>query len=134
MKLPRRLRDALLPFQLEGVKFGLRRQGRCLITDEMGLARLTRMGKQYVLIYLNAGNCNSLLLKGRGPSINSVSSCSALYLGGGIGTLGSFISSKRYSSWCCNFINTQEGFMVQVVMLIKFRNVLYVSNLCSFMV
>ncbi|KAM3386252.1 hypothetical protein ACQJBY_009713 [Aegilops geniculata] len=100
MKLPRRLRDALLPFQLEGVKFGLRRQGRCLITDEMGLARLTRMGKQYVLIYLNAGNCNSLLLKGRGPSINSVSSCSALYLGGGIGTLGSFISSKRYSSCC----------------------------------
>ncbi|XP_020151028.1 uncharacterized protein [Aegilops tauschii subsp. strangulata] len=39
MKLPRRLRDALLPFQLEGVKFGLRRQGRCLIADEMGLGK-----------------------------------------------------------------------------------------------
>uniref|UniRef100_A0A0E0EE17 SNF2 N-terminal domain-containing protein n=1 Tax=Oryza meridionalis TaxID=40149 RepID=A0A0E0EE17_9ORYZ len=39
MKLPQHLRDALLPFQLEGVKFGLRRHGRCLIADEMGLGK-----------------------------------------------------------------------------------------------
>uniref|UniRef100_A0A0E0LKL3 Helicase ATP-binding domain-containing protein n=1 Tax=Oryza punctata TaxID=4537 RepID=A0A0E0LKL3_ORYPU len=39
MKLPQRLRDALLPFQLEGVRFGLRRHGRCLIADEMGLGK-----------------------------------------------------------------------------------------------
>uniref|UniRef100_A0A0D9X150 Helicase ATP-binding domain-containing protein n=1 Tax=Leersia perrieri TaxID=77586 RepID=A0A0D9X150_9ORYZ len=39
MKLPQHLRDALLPFQLEGVRFGLRRNGRCLIADEMGLGK-----------------------------------------------------------------------------------------------
>lgn len=38
-KLPKSLRDALLPFQLEGIKFGLRRGGRCLIADEMGLGK-----------------------------------------------------------------------------------------------
>ncbi|ERM99888.1 DNA annealing helicase and endonuclease ZRANB3 isoform X1 [Amborella trichopoda] len=38
-KLPRKLRDLLLPFQLDGVKFGLRRGGRCLIADEMGLGK-----------------------------------------------------------------------------------------------
>ncbi|XP_062187807.1 uncharacterized protein LOC133891109 isoform X2 [Phragmites australis] len=38
-KLPQQLQDALLPFQLEGVKFGLRRHGRCLIADEMGLGK-----------------------------------------------------------------------------------------------
>ncbi|OEL35842.1 hypothetical protein BAE44_0003138 [Dichanthelium oligosanthes] len=38
-KLPQQLKDALLPFQLEGVKFGLRRRGRCLIADEMGLGK-----------------------------------------------------------------------------------------------
>ncbi|PKA61693.1 Molybdenum cofactor sulfurase [Apostasia shenzhenica] len=36
-RMPRSLRDALLPFQLEGVRFGLRRGARCLIADEMGL-------------------------------------------------------------------------------------------------
>lgn len=39
MKLPQHLRVALLPFQLEGVRFGLRRRGRCLIADEMGLGK-----------------------------------------------------------------------------------------------
>ncbi|THU59325.1 hypothetical protein C4D60_Mb07t00970 [Musa balbisiana] len=38
-KLPRSLRNALLPFQLEGVRFALRRGGRCLIADEMGLGK-----------------------------------------------------------------------------------------------
>ncbi|KAJ4713121.1 DNA annealing helicase and endonuclease ZRANB3 [Melia azedarach] len=38
-KLPKRLLDVILPFQLEGVKFGLRRGGRCLIADEMGLGK-----------------------------------------------------------------------------------------------
>lgn len=38
-KLPKVLRDALLPFQLDGVRFGLRRGGRCLIADEMGLGK-----------------------------------------------------------------------------------------------
>uniref|UniRef100_A0A803M0X5 DNA annealing helicase and endonuclease ZRANB3 n=1 Tax=Chenopodium quinoa TaxID=63459 RepID=A0A803M0X5_CHEQI len=38
-KLPRKLLDTLLPFQLDGLKFGLQRGGRCLIADEMGLGK-----------------------------------------------------------------------------------------------
>nr|GEV10233.1 DNA annealing helicase and endonuclease ZRANB3 isoform X1 [Tanacetum cinerariifolium] len=38
-RLPKSLLKVLLPFQLEGVKFGLRRGGRCLIADEMGLGK-----------------------------------------------------------------------------------------------
>lgn len=38
-KLPRKLLDALLPFQRDGLRFGLRRGGRCLIADEMGLGK-----------------------------------------------------------------------------------------------
>ena len=50
-------------------------------------------------MHFNAGNCNSMLLQGWGFYINSVSSRIALYLGRGIGALGSFIYAKRYSSW-----------------------------------
>lgn len=38
-KLPKFLSEVLLPFQVEGVKFGLRRGGRCLVADEMGLGK-----------------------------------------------------------------------------------------------
>ncbi|KAK3225853.1 hypothetical protein Dsin_005715 [Dipteronia sinensis] len=38
-KLPKRLLDVLLPFQLEGVRFAMQRGGRCLIADEMGLGK-----------------------------------------------------------------------------------------------
>ncbi|EOY21978.1 SNF2 domain-containing protein / helicase domain-containing protein / HNH endonuclease domain-containing protein, putative isoform 1 [Theobroma cacao] len=38
-KLPRTLLDRLLPFQLDGIRFGLQRGGRCLIADEMGLGK-----------------------------------------------------------------------------------------------
>ncbi|XP_057793198.1 protein FAR1-RELATED SEQUENCE 5-like [Salvia miltiorrhiza] len=38
-ELPIALLNALLPFQLDGVRFGLRRGGRCLIADEMGLEK-----------------------------------------------------------------------------------------------
>ncbi|KAI3463878.1 hypothetical protein Pfo_020541 [Paulownia fortunei] len=38
-ELPKTLLNALLPFQLDGVRFGLRRGGRCLIADEMGLGK-----------------------------------------------------------------------------------------------
>ncbi|CAN6470106.1 unnamed protein product [Victoria cruziana] len=37
--LPKKLQISLLPFQWDGVKFGLRRGGRCLIADEMGLGK-----------------------------------------------------------------------------------------------
>ncbi|KAI9384481.1 hypothetical protein POPTR_012G067000v4 [Populus trichocarpa] len=37
--LPRKLLDVLLPFQHDGLRFGLRRGGRCLIADEMGLGK-----------------------------------------------------------------------------------------------
>ncbi|KAG0476596.1 hypothetical protein HPP92_013437 [Vanilla planifolia] len=39
IKLPKTLRSALLPFQLDGVRFGLLRGARCLIADEMGLGK-----------------------------------------------------------------------------------------------
>ena len=35
--MPASLERALLPFQREGVRFGLRRRGRALIADEMGV-------------------------------------------------------------------------------------------------
>lgn len=38
-KLPRKLKEELLPFQWDGVRFGLRRGGRCLIADEMGVGK-----------------------------------------------------------------------------------------------
>jgi len=34
--LPLKIRERLMPFQAEGVRFGLRREGRLLIADEMG--------------------------------------------------------------------------------------------------
>ncbi|OWM65249.1 hypothetical protein CDL15_Pgr008839 [Punica granatum] len=37
--LPKKIVDALMPFQLDGVRFGLQRGGRCLIADEMGLGK-----------------------------------------------------------------------------------------------
>jgi SNF2 family DNA or RNA helicase len=38
-RLPSGLAHALLPFQREGVRFGLARAGRCLIADEMGVGK-----------------------------------------------------------------------------------------------
>lgn len=38
-RVPRSLRDALHPFQERGVRFGLERNGRCLIADEMGVGK-----------------------------------------------------------------------------------------------
>lgn len=38
-RIPSALRDALFPFQRDGVKFALRRRGRCLVGDEMGLGK-----------------------------------------------------------------------------------------------
>ena len=38
--LPAGLRRTLLPFQRDGVLFGLRRKGRCIIADEMGTGKV----------------------------------------------------------------------------------------------
>ncbi|KAL8141905.1 hypothetical protein V2J09_014937, partial [Rumex salicifolius] len=38
-KLPKILLNTLMPFQFDGLRFGLRRGGRCLIADEMGLGK-----------------------------------------------------------------------------------------------
>ncbi|CAI0560430.1 unnamed protein product [Linum tenue] len=38
-KLPGKLLDRLLPFQVDGLRFAVRRGGRCLIADEMGLGK-----------------------------------------------------------------------------------------------
>lgn len=45
-KLPKSLLDVILPFQLEGVRFGLRRGGQCLIADEMGLGKTLQVTTQ----------------------------------------------------------------------------------------
>jgi superfamily II DNA or RNA helicase len=37
--IPAAFRSALLPFQVDGVKFALKRKGRCLIADEMGVGK-----------------------------------------------------------------------------------------------
>jgi hypothetical protein len=37
--IPRRLRDTLYPFQVEGVKYGLAHGGRMLLADEMGVGK-----------------------------------------------------------------------------------------------
>ncbi|XP_069081160.1 DNA annealing helicase and endonuclease ZRANB3 isoform X1 [Pleurodeles waltl] len=37
--LPEKIRQRLLPFQEEGIKFALKRNGRCMIADEMGLGK-----------------------------------------------------------------------------------------------
>ncbi|XP_051884285.1 DNA annealing helicase and endonuclease ZRANB3 isoform X2 [Pristis pectinata] len=37
--LPQKLNQKLLPFQKEGVKFAIERNGRCMIADEMGLGK-----------------------------------------------------------------------------------------------
>ncbi|RZS19141.1 hypothetical protein BHM03_00051521 [Ensete ventricosum] len=47
-KLPKSLRNALLPFQLEGVRFALRRGGRCLIADEMGLGKTIQVNRVHL--------------------------------------------------------------------------------------
>ncbi|XP_044484678.1 DNA annealing helicase and endonuclease ZRANB3 isoform X2 [Mangifera indica] len=54
-KLPKRLVDVLLPFQLEGVRFGLRRGGRCLIADEMGLGK-TLQAIAIAACFMNEGS------------------------------------------------------------------------------
>ena len=38
-RIPRPLREALMPFQREGVLFGVRHGGRALIADEMGVGK-----------------------------------------------------------------------------------------------
>ncbi|XP_078084185.1 DNA annealing helicase and endonuclease ZRANB3 isoform X2 [Mustelus asterias] len=38
-KLPEKLNQRLLPFQKEGIKFAIERNGRCMIADEMGLGK-----------------------------------------------------------------------------------------------
>lgn len=46
--LPAGLRETLLPFQRDGVLYGLRRKGRCLIADEMGTGKV---GTAMVMLY-----------------------------------------------------------------------------------
>jgi SNF2 family DNA or RNA helicase len=37
--MPVSLAEALLPFQVQGVAYGVARRGRCLIADEMGVGK-----------------------------------------------------------------------------------------------
>ena len=38
-RIPQGLQEALLPFQAEGVRYGLARRGRMLLADEMGVGK-----------------------------------------------------------------------------------------------
>ena len=42
-RVPATLRGALLPFQVEGVREGLRRGGRLLLADEMGVGKTVQV-------------------------------------------------------------------------------------------
>jgi len=57
-KLPRKLLETLLPFQLDGLKFGLRRGGRCLIADEMGLGKTLQVALAVVPWCNSASFCS----------------------------------------------------------------------------
>ena len=69
-KIPRRLLEALLPFQVDGLRFGLRRGGRCLIADEMGLGktlqvfRLLKCDFRLKLCDISSYVCNKLFFFG----------------------------------------------------------------------
>ena len=76
-------------------------------------------------MHFNAGNCNSMLLQGWGFYINSVSSRIALYLGRGIGALGSFIYAKRYSSWYGTSLLLLMWKLVFVALVCKLYNSLF---------
>jgi hypothetical protein len=47
--IPRVLRESLLPFQLEGVEFGVKRGGKCLIADEMGTGKTIQVKKTVII-------------------------------------------------------------------------------------
>lgn len=51
--LPKKILDALMPFQLDGVRFGLQRGGRCLIADEMGLGKTLQVHSTFCCPCLN---------------------------------------------------------------------------------
>lgn len=48
-KMPKTLHDTLLPFQFDGVRFALRRGGRCLIADEMGLGKTLQVCIEWIM-------------------------------------------------------------------------------------
>lgn len=50
--IPPQLLNTLLPFQLDGVIFGVERKGRCMIADEMGLGK-TIQGISIAVCYHN---------------------------------------------------------------------------------
>ena len=84
--MPAFLEAALLPFQREGVLFGLARGGRCLIADEMGV------GKTVQAIAL--ASCYQVCANRMGARV-SVCTCKAgagagagIEPGGGCGLLG----------------------------------------------
>jgi hypothetical protein len=57
--IPRVLRESLLPFQLEGVEFGVKRGGKCLIADEMGTGKTLQVINKALRIVFA---CTTLLL------------------------------------------------------------------------
>ena len=55
--LPAGLRETLLPFQRDGVLYGLRRKGRCLIADEVGTGKVrTTVTIATMMLHLHHGS------------------------------------------------------------------------------
>jgi SNF2 family DNA or RNA helicase len=58
----RRCIKALYPFQLQGVKYGLARNGRCLIADQMGVGKTIQAGGSFRASFQPTVNLLLLLL------------------------------------------------------------------------
>lgn len=50
-RMPQTLKTGLMPFQWEGVRFGLQRSTRCLIGDEMGASSRAGSWSLFVFSY-----------------------------------------------------------------------------------
>lgn len=75
--LPDGLRETLLPFQRDGVLYGLRRKGRCLIADEMGTGKVcvfapVRGAARFVQFACGAARCFGWLGVGGGGAGNEM--------------------------------------------------------------
>ncbi len=62
-QMPASLAKALLPFQREGVRYAIARQGRCLIADEMGVGK-TLQAIAFAACYQVSRRCRTRHIEG----------------------------------------------------------------------
>jgi hypothetical protein len=75
-QLPDKLKESLLPFQWEGVRYALCRDGRCLLADEMGVGKTIQVQK---LTYIHI-ELVSMRLPESGFIALLTAACRVLYL------------------------------------------------------